>query len=525
MYRVLIVDDEPIISSGIHAFIDWEKEEMSAEHGCANGAEALAALETRHFDILITDIKMPLLNGLQLIRQALALYPLLKVILISNYSDFEYVKEGLKLGAVDYLLKLTLNRDDLLAVLKRCISMIEEERRKDCELIHFREGALYRERKSVEQEIKRLIAQEQLPLSSADWARGWLEERYICAYLMLDGAEEWIENHGYLYVQMLLEDLQESFYVKVSEGAAMLVSENSMFLLFPDREGEEEKRLLQWKQSLETEWGISTSVGFVIEQGICSILHGFFSSRSACQKRFFEGIGGLYRMNGSEEGNEQSLTDLEGQRDWTPFYEIIRNGDPVSIAADFALEQWKRGEQTPDQVKHEACYLISRVHELHEETGSLLPEQLDLLQRAETLEQLASDLIGLMEEIVKPVIPNLTNSGYGGQMIIKALKYIADHYTENLTLQSVADIVHLNKSYFSLLFKKQTGRNFIDYIIELRIREAKRLLAQSESRIYDVAGAAGFKDVKYFSRMFKKATGLTPVEYRDKHRAAGSQFN
>ncbi|MCA0754221.1 response regulator [Paenibacillus sp. N4] len=521
MYRVLIVDDEPIISSGIHSFIDWEKEGMSAEEDCANGEEALAALETSPFDILITDIKMPLLNGIELVRQALARYPSLKVILISNYSDFEYVKEGLKLGAVDYLLKLTLNRDDLLAVLKRCISMLEEERRKDDEQVRFREDALYRTRKSVEQEIKRVIAQEQLSLSSAAWAPAWLEKRYICAYLMLDGAEEWANNHGYLNLLMLLEDLQESFYAELSEGAAMPVSENGIFLLFPDPDGEEENLLQQWKRTAEAQWGISISAGFVIEQGAGRILDGFFCSREACQRRFFEGKGGLYRARGSEEAGERTLTEPEGKRDWTPFYEIIRNGDPISIAADFAYEQWKSGEQTPEQVKHEACRLVSLICERHEGAGPLLPERLDLLRQAETLEQLQSELVILLEEIVKPVIPDLTNSGYSGQLIIKALNYITEHYTDNLTLQSVADIIHLNKSYFSLLFKKQTGRNFIDYLIELRIREAKRLLAQSESRIYDVAGAAGFKDVKYFSKMFKKTTGFTPVEYRDKHRPSG----
>ncbi|MNC55740.1 Bifunctional transcriptional activator/DNA repair enzyme AdaA [compost metagenome] len=128
-----------------------------------------------------------------------------------------------------------------------------------------------------------------------------------------------------------------------------------------------------------------------------------------------------------------------------------------------------------------------------------------------------------LEAIWKSFIPKLSDNGYGGQLITKALEYIAVHYTENLTLQSVADTVHLSKSYFSLVFKKQTGRNFIDYLVELRIREAKRLLAQTGSRIYDVAGAAGFKDVKYFSKVFKKATGLTPVEYRENKKLPFSQ--
>jgi two-component system response regulator YesN len=148
MYRVLIVDDEPVIRNGIHSFIDWQHEGMLSEDDCANGVEALAALENRSIDILITDIKMPLMNGIQLMEQAIQLYPSLKVILISSYNDFEYVREGLKLGAVDYLLKPTMEPEELLAVLKRCIAMLEEERRKESELNQYQQGAIYRERKA-----------------------------------------------------------------------------------------------------------------------------------------------------------------------------------------------------------------------------------------------------------------------------------------------------------------------------------------------------------------------------------------
>ncbi|MNN48685.1 Bifunctional transcriptional activator/DNA repair enzyme AdaA [compost metagenome] len=142
-------------------------------------------------------------------------------------------------------------------------------------------------------------------------------------------------------------------------------------------------------------------------------------------------------------------------------------------------------------------------------------EQLELIRKTETLEQLASFMVGELEQNGMSIIPQLSDNGYSGQLIARALEYIAAHFTENLTLQSVADTIHLSKSYFSLLFKKQTGRNFIDYLIELRIREAKRLLAQDDSRIYDVAQGAGFNDVKYFSKVFKKGTGFTPVEYRE----------
>ncbi|AJY77332.1 response regulator transcription factor [Paenibacillus beijingensis] len=520
-YSVLIVDDEPVIRNGISAFIDWEKVGLTVEDHYANGMEALEALKNRSFDILITDIKMPRLNGIELMKQALELCPWLKVILISSYSDFEYVKEGLKLGAVDYLLKLTLQKEDLLAVLRRCITLLEDERREDSERTISRQGLLYKERKQVEQQIKRLIVQEQTPLASTDWAPAWLAKCYACVYLMLDGAEEWIENHGYLHVQLLLEEIQEQFYVQMQEGTALQVSESSLFLLIPGACDEAEARINEWKRMLETEWEVSTSVGFVVKQGTGSILKGYEDSLSACNRRFFEGLGGLYRIDESGSDREKTSADKEAQHDWAPFFDMIRNGDPVSSAVEFALERWKSRFLNTEEVQQEALSLLTTVYQLHEESEPLPPELRDQLLKVETLEQLAATMIEQLEEMMeKSFTLKLSDQGYDGQLITKALDYIAAHYTENLSLQSVADIVHLSKSYFSLYFKKLTGRNFIDYLIELRIREAKRLLAQNESRIYDIAKAAGFKDVKYFSKVFKKMTGLTPLEYREKHQAA-----
>jgi two-component system, response regulator YesN len=517
MYRVLIVDDEPVIRKGISSYIVCDKEGVMVEDHCGNGAEALAALEKRTYDILITDIKMPLINGIELTKQALELYPWLKVILISNYSDFEFVKEGLKLGAVDYLLKLTLKKDDLLCVLRRCISILEEERKKDSELNHYQQGAVFLERKNVEKEIKRLIVQEQTPLTSTGWAPEWFVNPYVCAYLMLDRAEEWRENHGYLYMQFLLEEGQKLFYEQTEDGSALLVGESSLFLILPDHDGEAVQQLLQWKQVLEQQWDISTSAGIVTEQGIGRILTGLANSHSACQRRFFEGLGGLYDLNRSKTSLEKMGME---QHDWTPFFDMIRNGDPISSAMEYALERWNSGSLTAEQVKKEACSLLKEVYNLRGDAESLLPEQHDLLSRAETLEQMTYLMNSQLEEVRTPFIPKLADKGYDEELITKALEYMAAHYTENLTLQSVADVVHLSKSYFSLYFKKQTGRNFVDYLIELRIREAKRLLGQNENRIYDVARSSGFNDVKYFSKVFKKITGLTPIEYRDKHQVA-----
>lgn len=525
MYRVVIVDDEPAIRKGIASIIDWEKEGLQVEYDYANGKEAMDALEEKPCDILITDIKMPIIVGIELMKQALERYPSIKVVMISNYSDFEYVKEGMRLGAVDYLLKLTLKQEDLLSVLRRCISMLEKEQKIEREMNEYQQGAIYLERKRVEQEIKRLIVLEERSALPPIRATKWLEKKYACVYLMLDHAEEWKENQGYLYVQLLLEDMQKYFYKVIKTGAALIVAETSMFLLLPENDGESEQQVLQWKDSVETEWNISVSAGLAAGKGPDNIIQGFTESRLACQRRFFEGLGNLYKMNSIIPSAAIKSYDRETENDWTPFYDLIRNGDPVSSAIGSVLTRWKSGNLNQEQVKHEACTLLSGTYDLYEASGTLLPEQHELLRRAETLDQLVSLLISQLEDITTPFIPKLPNHSQDGQLITKALDYISSNYKENITLQSVAEYVHLSRSYFSLFFKKHTGRNFIDYLIDLRIREAKRLLTQNENRIYDVAKAAGIKDVKYFSKVFKKVAGCTPHEYREKHQNKRNSIN
>ncbi|NPC92742.1 helix-turn-helix transcriptional regulator [Bacillus sp. WMMC1349] len=202
------------------------------------------------------------------------------------------------------------------------------------------------------------------------------------------------------------------------------------------------------------------------------------------------------------------------------FYDMIRQGKPVAKAIESIHGRWKGETLNLEQVQHEACHLLVSVSGFFGHSDILLSDEQDQLKQVETLDQLVDLLICYLEKITIPFIPNI-NSQYEGRIIMKALDFISSNYREKLTLQCVAKYVHLSKSYFSLFFKKQTGRNFIDYLIDLRIGEAKRLLTETERWIYEVAKASGFKDVKYFSKVFKKVAGLTPYEYRKQYKRKG----
>ncbi len=179
--NVLIVDDEPIIRNGLKSFIDWEEHGLALVGDCANGLEALELLRSRPVDILITDIKMPVMDGLELTRNALEVNPQMKVVLISSYNEFDYVREGMKHGAVDYLLKPSLEAEELIAVLDRCKEMLLENRRQAIQKQQFDEQLTLLERRRSEQEMKRLLASGRSDFRFSD-IFGRKNECCICAF-------------------------------------------------------------------------------------------------------------------------------------------------------------------------------------------------------------------------------------------------------------------------------------------------------------------------------------------------------
>ncbi|MCA0758747.1 response regulator [Paenibacillus sp. N4] len=511
---VLIVDDEPIIRNGLVNFIDWSKLGFHLAGSCANGQEALEMMSGAPIDILITDIKMPVMDGLQLTRKALELNPQLKVVLISSYNEFEYVREGMKHGAVDYLLKPSLEAEELTAVLGRCKEMLEQDRSRTEQKRQLDRQFSVLERKRLEQEIIR-----ELVSGGSDAAfQDMLGERgagvsYLCAFIVIDGLAEQTELYGHLHIGMMYEEIQEVFYGLVPSGSAPVLAGEGLFVLFAG--GEEAEALLgRLKARIEAELAATVSVGYCVEPETRGVKGALDKSRSAAMRRFFEGTGRIFgwkpEAGGQETAQEPAETNMQAMVD------AIREANNAKTVIDGFSGRWSKGGMTPEQVKREAYELLSAFAYLNGD-AKLLSDYRENIRRCETAERLAELLYQLCEELEQPSLVKLSDKGHSGQLIAKAIEYIKLHYREELTLQEVADSIHVSKSYFSNLFKKQAGQNFIDYLIDLRLHEAKRMLTQKDYKIYEVAEKSGFNDVKYFSKLFKRMTQMTPVEYREKH--------
>ncbi|MCR2807166.1 response regulator transcription factor [Paenibacillus soyae] len=513
MWTAMIVDDEPIIRFGIKASVDWAREGIRIVADCANGAEALEQLEEEPVDILITDIKMPVLDGLALTKQALAKHPRMKVVLVSSHNDFEYVREGLKLGVTDYILKHTLEPEELLQVLRRCKDQLEKEspagggRRSGEE-----DRTLARKR--YEGELKQHLLQKSEGLPEGGYP-DWLDGDFLGAVILLNKVHSIEEQEGYLHKSVLLEQMMEHLYENEPEGIAVQTGENELLFLMPkppqgaaweaDASG---SRLRGLASKLEEDGAGSVTIGYTAGSGAGAIREAYALGRKAADRGFFEGSG-IYAYDAGRD------LEREGSRLPGLYQEQADDGEEKLAAAIAEWRRdWSKGGCPPLRLKEEASRVLSVLFKRQVDPYTLV-ESFDRLFKSETLGELCDTLQASVAELRK-ARPSGGFEGPGAvHPIDKSLDYIRTHYLEPMTLQQVADYVHVSKNYFSILFKKVTGENFIDYVIKLRVQRAKELLAGSELKVYEVAEQSGFGDVKYFSKLFKKITGRSPVDYRE----------
>lgn len=522
VYKVMIVDDEPIIRCGIRACLDWNVLGLEVVGEYANGEEAYAAMADERPDILITDIKMPLMDGIELTGKAMALIPTLKVVFVSSYNDFEFVREGIRLGALDYILKPTLEPSELEALMRRCVAMLDREREVNRHLSLADRQAREEERRRWEQELKRLLrggaasaAAEPPDRDRKERLPDWLARPVLSACILLDHTQCFDENNGFMHKAILLEDVRQAWYELCPVSVALVTEPGGLFLVIPQEGAGPEAlgRFATCKRRVEERCGVSLTAGVFLHRDGAAWEERFKKAREAGARRFFAGTGGVHVYDGARPAPDTAESAGFTSRPLPP----SRPATPAEMRRELADRQvlWRMDRQGEAAVKADACSLLARWAGGRTDTAFQL-SGMERINRCETLDELVSVLEQLAPSIAENAVAGSDKSG--AALMEKALQYLREHYTEELTLQDVADHVHVSRNYFSHLFKKHTGQNFIDCLIHLRIRHAQNLLAGSELKIYEVAERSGFRDVKYFSKLFRRMTGFSPQEFRARAR-------
>lgn len=513
MYRVLLVDDEPLARIGVKSTFDWEANGLTVVGEESNGRKAMRWIERDEVDILITDIAMPVMDGLELMRRARERCPRIKVILLSCHSDFEYVREGVRLGASDYLLKPTLEPADLENVLGKVKLELAEERKRN-ELYTRQE--LSDKRQELEKSLMKLMAGE---AAGMDWGLElpWTASGYRVAVCLLDGADKLLAEEGGIFLEIVIDETQECAYDFLEQGIAFRAHMDQLLLLLPapERASSESEERLRSLQTLLKDKGRSFTLGVsTVYSGVEHLKQAYREAREAAQLRFYYGPGTIRFA----EENPEYVTPRKEAAGWKhAMKNAIQEGfrENASNVLEHVAQQWTVQQRSPSEVVREAQEVLA-LFRLCRPGLYMSLEQTEALRTMETLEELRRLLRSAFEQLWHKESGAAEETGLHQRIIESAIDYMKGNFTQNISLQDVADHVAVSKNYFSEMFKRVTGQNFIDYLIHLRLKRARVLLTTTTLKVYEVAEKSGFNDVKYFSKLFRKVLKMSPAEFREK---------
>lgn len=499
MLNIIIVDDEVLIREGLAKMISKESPCFQVIGQFSDGQEVLKQLPELDADIVITDIRMPAVDGLELIKCLRATHPHIRSILMSGFTDFDYAREAIRASAVDYLLK-PINKEQLFELLYR----LHDEREAA------REQEVVKRRKLIHTCLHSDIIPEYM------WEEIVLPLPYYVMFVQ-KGAHQETEQR---FIQYLNKEQPQMILDRLSIHHPYLVH----VLYLP--EAPEDKQVNQLGQILA---GIASSADIdsrihagssLVYSDACMLKSAYSEAKRACDMGIY--ADSLHYYGGYKKLDRviESPIEKTAASDWELFLEQLQ------LLHIRFLQSWiqQRFEYlqsvcaSPEAIV-EACRLIEDTAALeilelkvifdsatHSGWKEALPACLSF---SEMKRLFLSSFTGAISEV------QAARQELGSKAVELVKRWIAENYNQHIELNRLASIVFLTPSYLSKLFRQETGLTLTEYITEIRLKHAKRLLRDAPSmKIHQIGAEVGYLDPAHFNKLFKRIVGVTPNEYK-----------
>ncbi len=521
MYNLIIVDDEDIIRRGLRNTVDWKSLGFQVIGSADNGIAALKLIRSKPPHAVLTDIKMPLMDGLDLLKKISKDFPAIKVVLLSGYDEFAYAKQGMMLGAEGYILKLSLEKDIEEVFSKVRKDLDEQNANKDQlkrlkkergELVHsnFLNKLLYGavSRNDVQEFVKEDRA---IPLEKGIFC-------VVCVRLCARLPERWL-HEALSFASIKHPDLKfEQFYLTERELVFMYYSnalpEDTVYQLVV-------KQWMSYKKCLNGRHGVDR--GSNISVGIGSgVSHWQTIPTSYMQAREASLIWEVNDTINIHEWNTRAGRKLPDTERLHELVHAIIWGDrnKVSLGLTKIFDSFREGTEAVNvqgfqDLLIELFSVISwRTREMDlgvERIFGSLREKIDVLRNLPNLEELEKWLENILLDITEEI--ERLRSSHLKKYLSFITRYVVEHYDEKITLEAMSKLVGYSPSHFSVLFKRETGKSFSDYLISFRMEKAKKFIVEGH-KVKDVAEMVGYEDCHHFGKMFKKYYSENPTFFK-----------
>ncbi|UJF31900.1 response regulator [Paenibacillus hexagrammi] len=537
MLNLLIVEDEFTTREGLLTMVDWKTLGIEVCGQAGNGLEALDMIESGGVDLLLSDIRMPIMDGLQLLTALNDKQLDIPSVLLTGYSDFEYAQRALRLGAVDYIIKPCPPRE-IAAVFEQVVSKLKERRKLESDW------------SGLQFQLK-----ENIPIVKSQTLLEWLhqpkprgenrkeqmrklgmsiaDQHVIVIAIQPDGKPLEELNYSRKDLQLIQfattnivqETLESSIrqpveVVKDQHGITSICS--GTFDLLKDKLNH---GLAQLQRNLEKYLKITVSIGISSSKSsIDELSEAYREAAYALELRFYKGLGGIYFYDNHEDVQSDPpavLSNPEQIKLEALIIEQLRGG--LYAEALTLTEQWFESFQAEHarsrtEINLQTLSLMARLMQLGKEQelaesgwSDSLVAIADQVNRVETLEELSGLVYKAIQQLVELRNPHKTPK----RKVQQAVELIAQEYNSpNLSLASVAKELFVSSTYLSTLFKQELGINFLDFVHQFRIEKAKAMLQSGDYKIQTIAREIGYFDEAHFTRTFKKWTGLSPSQYK-----------
>ncbi len=534
MIKLLIVDDEAVIRKGLQTSIDWDLYGIRIVGEAKNGQEALEKALALQPEIILTDIRMPIMDGLAFAKAAHEKLPSAKIIILSGYDDFDYAQQALRLGAADYLLK-PFGAEELLDLILQLKEKICAEQQQLEQALHT-QNIVQKNRSFLQAELIQAL----LEAAYADRAHIFEKARLID--LNLSGPFYQVFVFNIDDQEIILANLphKEADFIKSSLlniasevlqqywNGTFCTSEPDYFVGLVNLNDGSGLPLLEVCREIKgtvykyLKLTITIGIGACCS-GIERIPDSYQGALRALRQKVYQGKNTVIHIKDVPPASPL-ITFANPAHEEKELLKALKTPDEKRITELLAaaFTAFKQKQAPLEEVKN-YCIKLAYLSIYTLEAMGIQIERLDaeinLYIQVKKYETMA-DLEQWLNEFLQKLIQNLSTYQVQKykQIIKNAIDYIQEHYHESITLKTLADLVYVSPNYLSRIFKEETGENFVEWLNKFRIEKAKELLKDYRIKTYEIAERVGYSDYKYFSYNFKKYTGKSTRQYLEENR-------
>ena len=519
MFQAMLCDDNEIILEGLSRQIDWEGLGICLSGTAADGQDAWNQMKANPPDILITDIRMPYIDGLELSGLAKDLNPNIVILIISAYDDFEYARTAMHLRALDYILK-PIDLEAMNRILSNAVS--------HCQQFHH-------DKRLMATQLLRNMAVQETAAAEGDsvWTELDLEPGSWCCYIQVE-----LDEHS---LSKLSDDIRYASERRFSALNQILLKD-SLYLLeshqysysvcLTARSGMElsvQRRILV--DSIRRQFpyegsycDVSIASGSIV-QGIHRLHKSVKTCHEACKLHFIKGSNAdifyeeveSYICKGPEDSHGYPIPD-------TRLITFIKEQNKEGITQELEkLKTWlyQKGSESYLYMTFSLgsfyTHLMKELGESGINLQDIFRNPIEEFKKVAAGGPLESNIENLKLNLFKICDSIRINKSRYGRLIDQAILYIQNHYmSSSFSIEEVAGAVCLSTSYFSTVFKSETGITFTDYLIKIRMEKARGLLENTNMKMYEISSRVGYENAAYFSAAFKRYYGKSPSEFQSR---------